>query len=376
MTGGRILAFIILVATVVLVAVGTIWPNQSGSTTTDVKATLMGSSTSPEGAVDTLLRRIANHDWENAYASLANKGEFGETDFIRDLMGSYGSLRTYATLTAFDVKQVHIADDQAQMRANLRWASVVGTFQDSRNLKVTRTGDRWQVEWPIVKEARVPPQVIPVNYLRWDVIYRGAGDDWGAQDVESPHVRIVAMNPVERGGHVVIMGELLNDDVVPAFVNVKSTLLAANGSSLATEDSFDRISHTLLPKQVTPFRIDFKRVRLSQVDSIRMQPSSILISASADPVIGIESQHLNPAPDSSLTGQLVNQSGQVVNVAHVIGTFYDSNGQIIWISDQYPDRALLPQTPVPFHIAVPPDLSGKINNFRVIASTYSASRFQ
>ena len=71
----------------------------------------------------------------------------------------------------------------------------------------------------------MPPQVIAVNYLRWDVIYRGAGDDWGTQDVEAPHVRIVDMHPVERSDGVVILGELLNEDVVPAYVSVKATLL-------------------------------------------------------------------------------------------------------------------------------------------------------
>ena len=98
---------------------------------------------------------------------------------------------------------------------------MVGTFLDTRDLRVVRTGDRWGVLWPLVKEPRVPPQVIPVNYLRWDVIYRGPEDDWGSQDVEAPHVRIVDMHPVERSGGVVIMGELLNEDVVPAFVTVK-----------------------------------------------------------------------------------------------------------------------------------------------------------
>ena len=222
----------------------------------------------------------------------------------------------------------------------------------------------------------MPPQVIPVNYLRWDVIYRGAEDDWGAQDVEAPHVRIVAMHPVDRGGGVVILGEVLNEDVVPAFVTVKATLLDAKGGSLATEDSFDKISHILLPKQVSPFRIDFKNVRLSQVDNVRVQPSTSLVAASADPVIGIESQKLNPVPDSSLTGELMNQSGQVVNVAHVIGTFYDASGQIVWVADQYPNRALLPQTPVPFTIALPADVSSKVGSYRVVASAYSSSRFQ
>lgn len=376
MMGGRLLAFALVLATVALIVVGTLWPNQSGSYISDSKARLMGSASSPQDAVDILMRQIGRRDWGAAYSSLANKGEFTESEFIRDLNGNYGSLRTYANLDGFDSQPLRASSDEAQVKANLRWASVVGTFEDSRDLRVVRNGNVWQVAWPIVKEARVPPQVIPVNYLRWDVIYRGAEDDWGAQDVEAPHVRIVAMHPVDRGGGVVILGELLNEDVVPAFVTVKATLLGSNGAALATEDSFDKISHILLPKQVSPFRIDFPNVRMSQVDSVKIQPSTSLVAASADPVIGIEGQKLDPVPEPALTGQLVNQSGQVVNVAHVIGTFYDRSGQIVWVADEYPSRALLPQTPVPFTINLPADVSSKVGSYRVVTSTYSSSRFQ
>jgi len=326
----------------------------------DSKARLMGAASSPQDAVNDLMQQIGRSNWDSAYSSLANKGEFTESEFKRDLTGNYGSLRTYATLDGFDVQPLHASSDEAEVRARMRWASVVETFEDARDPRVVRNGSHWHVAWPIVKEAEVPPQVIPVNYLRWDVIYRGAEDDWGAEDVEAPHVRIVAMHPVDRGGGVVILGELLNEDVVPAFVTVKATLLESNGAALATEDSFDKISHILLPKQVSPFRIDFRHVRLSAVDSVRIQPSTSLVAASADPVIGVESQKLNPVPDSSLTGELVNQSGQVVNVAHVIGTFYDNNGQIVWVADQYASQALLPQTPVPFTIALPADVSSKV----------------
>jgi hypothetical protein len=222
----------------------------------------------------------------------------------------------------------------------------------------------------------VPPQVIPVNYLRWDVIYRGPADDWGAQDVEAPHVRIVDMHPVDRAEGVVLMGELLNEDVVPAFVTVKATLLAKDGSAIASEDSFDKISHVLLPKQVTPFLIAFHGVALSQVDSVHMDPSGTLIAASADPVIEIEDQHLNPAPGASFTGKLINQSGQVVNVAHVLGTFYDKNGQLVWVADQYVDRALLPEIPVSFAMSIPADIASKVSSERAITATYSSGRFQ
>jgi len=373
---GRLLALVLACATVALISMGTVWPNQSGSGVADPNAQLIASSSSPEAAVDSLLDQVARRDWHSAYELLGNKGEFTETDFVRDLTGAYGSLRSYASLDRFDTQSLHASSDQAQIRAHMLWSSVVGTFEDSRDLKVVRNGSHWQVAWPLVKEAVVPPQVIPVNYLRWDVIYRGAQDDWGAQDVEAPHVRIVAMHPVDRAGEVIIMGEILNEDVVPAFVTVKATLLDKKGSAIATEDSFDKISHVLLPKQVSPFRIDFRNVSMSQVDSVRMQPASNLVPASADPVIGIESQKLAPVPDASLSGQLVNQGGQVVNVAHVIATFYDGSGQIVWVADQYPSRALLPQTPVPFLISLPADVSAKARTYRTIATTYISSRFQ
>ena len=222
----------------------------------------------------------------------------------------------------------------------------------------------------------MPPQVIPVNYLRWDVIYSGNGDDWGAQNVEAPHVRIVDMHPVERADGVVILGELLNEDVVPAYVSVAATLLSKNQTTIVTEGSFDKISHLLLPKQVTPFLIKFPSLSLSDIGSIRMTPMSALVAASADPVIEIENEQLHPAPGASLTGQLINQSGQIVNVAHVLGTFYNHAGQVVWVADEYVDTALLPQVPVQFEIHIPEDLARNVSSQRTVIATYSSGGSQ
>jgi hypothetical protein len=164
--------------------------------------------------------------------------------------------------------------------------------------------------------------------------------------------------------------------VVPAYVSVKATLLAKNGSAIATGDSFDKISHQLLPKQVTPFLIMFPNISLSDVDSIHMEPTSNLVSASADPVVEIQNQKMSAAPDASFSGQLVNQSGQIVNIAHVLGTFYGENGQLVWVADQYIDRALLPQTPASFAIPVPEDLARKITSERAVVATYTSGGFQ
>ena len=375
MKKGHLFAALLGALTVVLILIGTEWPVPSAAAYAGGGGLLRSSST-PEETAANLVDEIRMQAWDKAYASLANKAQFTEDEFKRDITGYYPSLRTYATLESFEVTPLHESADEAEIRVKLHWSTVVGVSVSTRDLHMMRNGDHWEAEWPIVKEAVVPPQVIPVNYLRWDVIYRGPGDDWGIQDVEAPHVRIVDMHPVERAEGLVILGELLNEDVVPANVSVTATLLSKSQSPIATEGSFDKISHLLLPKQVTPFLIKFPNVSLSSVGSIRMTPTSALIAASADPVIEIENEHLHPAPEAFLTGQLVNQSGQIVNVAHVLGTFYNQAGLVVWVADEYIDTALLPQNPVPFEIHIPEDLARNVSSQRTVISTYSSGGSQ
>ncbi|MGA8089434.1 MAG: hypothetical protein WCA10_19330 [Terracidiphilus sp.] len=370
MSKGPLLAISLAVATVALIAIGTIWPFASAAAYASGEH-FTGSTSTPEAAVQGLGEKIRAQAWDRAYSGLANRAEFSEGQFRRDLTGAYPDLLTYATLNSFEVQPEHATATDANVQLKMQWSTVVGPSVTTRDLHIVKNGNEWQVEWPIGKTPAVPPQVIPVNYLRWDVIYRTAGDDWGAQDVDAPHVRIVTMHPVQRAEGLVLMGELLNEDVVPAYVSVTATLISKDQKPIETEASFDKISHQLLPKQVTPFLIRFPNVSLSDVGSVRMSPFSTLISASADPVIEIENEKLNPAPDASLTGQLTNQSGQIANVAHVLGTFYDKSGQVIWVGDQYIDHALLPQTPVAFNIHIPEDLARKVSSERTVVSTFS-----
>ncbi|MGB7136603.1 MAG: hypothetical protein WBD46_15030, partial [Acidobacteriaceae bacterium] len=187
---GTLLALLIFAATIVLVVVGTLWPVPSAVAFAGggANATLVTTPSTPEAAVNNLGTEIRLNDWDRAYNNLANKAEFTEAAFQRDLRGSALSLRTYATLDGFDVQPLHESASDAEMRMQLHWSTVVGIFDETRDLHVVRNADRWAVDWPLEKQQNVPPQVIAVNYLRWDVIYPGAGDDWGAQEVAPPHV--------------------------------------------------------------------------------------------------------------------------------------------------------------------------------------------
>lgn len=335
----------------------------------------MRSASTPEQAVRLMLSQIQAHNFDAAYARLANRSDVDKNSFVREFSGSYGSLLTYASLENFDVWGLHTADQEASVRAKFHYSTAVGPLDDIRDLKVERAGDTWKVFWPVDHAAKLPPQVIPVNYLRWDVISRGAGDDWGVHDVDSPQVRILSMNAIQRPDSVVLVGEVVNEDSVPAFVNVGATLLGPNEKELAQEGSFDKIAHTLLPRQVSPYRIDFPGMRLDKIKSVRMDAKALLIAASADPVIEVNQQKLenDPLGKKVLSGELTNQSGQIVNIPHVIAAYYDSNGKVIWVSDGYVAQALLPQVPVPFAVDLPPDIAKNVQTYRVVVNHYDTT---
>jgi hypothetical protein len=372
------LAVLVVVTTLILIAVGTLFPSSMAPVrgVAGSQYHIAASTNTPDGATEALLEKVESRDFHGAYGFVANTNEVSEAQFARSLTGSYEGLLTTAALQPSDVRVLRKSGDTAQVRVAMNWSTAVGAFHETRDLKVIREATQWKVVWPVTNEPRVPPQVISVNYLRWDVIYRGAGDDWGAQEAEAPHIRIIAMNAVPRADSVIVMGEILNEDTVPAFVSVKASLVDKNGSVFAQESGFDKMMHLLLPKEVSPFRIDFPRTKLADVKSVRMQPSSTLVAASADPVIEVGQQRLDTDERGRrvLRGQLVNSSGQVINIPHVIGTFYDSGGQIVWVSDSYVDRPLLPQIAVPFAIDVPDDVAAKIQTYRVVANQYSVKR--
>ncbi|HKD78631.1 MAG TPA: hypothetical protein VKH81_03005 [Candidatus Angelobacter sp.] len=358
---GRFLTLIFAILTLGLIAAGTVHKSSTAPAST------------PEGAVESMFDNAKSHDWHGAYSYVAASSNVDQDGFIRDLTGRNGSLRTYSQLDSIDTRVLHESENEATVRTQLKYATAVGAWYDSRDLKVVKDDGAWKVVWPAEKEINVPPQVIPVNYLRWDIVWRGPGDDWGAQNVENPNCRILSMNAVEREGGLIIMGEVENEDTVPAFISVGAVLTDANGKDVAEESSFDKTSHVLLPKEISPYRIDFPGIKKSDVKSVRMTHNWMLVPASADPVIGVLHQRMEKDQNgrSVLRGELLNESGQTVNIPHVLATFYDNSGKVIWVSDAYSDHALLPQTPQPFSVALRDDLAANVHSYRVTVNHYN-----
>ena len=333
-------------------------------------------ASTPEQALANLLTDVQRRNWERAFSALSKTSGTDRQSFIQDWIGSNGSLRSFSNLEGFDSRPLHATNDDEQMRVRLHWTTPVGPIEDVRDVHLMREGDVWKAVWPKTQALNVPAQVIPVTYLRWDLVSGNAADEWGSKNIDAPHVRITSMNAVDSAEGAVVMGEVVNEDTIPAFVNVNAILIDGTGNPIDDESSFDKIAHILLPKQVTPYRIDFPNLSLKNVKNVRMDVKASLVPASADPVIGVMNQRVEPDVQgkSVLHGDLLNESGQTVNIPHVIASFYDSNGKVVWVSDGYVDRALLPQSSQPFAVEIPRSLAAKVQSFHVVVNQYSLGR--
>jgi hypothetical protein len=371
----------IVVATVLLIAVGLLGADQTkagtiGFATGSALPGLTPKADTPEQAVANLLNDVRKRRWTEAYSALSKTSSVDEQTFREEWQGSNGSLRTFSNLEGDELRPVHATNDDAQTRARLRWTTPVGPIEDVRDFHLIREGGTWKVVWPKQQVENVPAQVIPVTYLRWDVVTGGGKDEWGARNIDPPHVRIVSMNAVNSAEGSVVMGEVVNEDTVPAFVNVNAMLVDGAGNAIDDENSFDKIDHVLLPKQITPYRIDFPGIDLGKVKNVRMDIKASLVPASADPVIGVMNQKIDADLQgrSVLRGELLNQSGETVNIPHVIASFYDNSGKVIWVSDGYVDQALPPEASEPFSVDIPRTLAGKVQSFHVLVNQYSLGK--
>jgi hypothetical protein len=373
-----ILPIILVVVTAALMVVGLFIGGQARGTVGIAagSAVYTPKADNPEQALKNLLVDVQRRNWDRALAEVSKNSATDKQSFIQEWTGSNGSLRSFSSLEGFESRPLHITNDEAQMRVRLHWATPVGPLEDVRDFRLIREGDVWKTVLPKIQVASVPAQVIPVTYLRWDLVSGGAADEWGSRNVDAPHVRIISMNAVDSAEGAVVMGEIVNEDTVPAFVNVNATLVDGAGSAIDDETSFDKINHVLLPKQVSPYRIDFPNISLKNVKSVRMDEKATLVPASADPVIGVMNQKIESDVQgkSVLHGDLFNQSGQTVNISHVIVSFYDNNAKVVWVADGYEDHALLPQSSEPFAVEIPKSVAPKVQNFHVVVDQYSLGR--
>ena len=120
----RILPILFAALTVALIAAGSVHSSSTAPAST------------PEGAVQSMFANAKAHNWAGAYSYVAGSSNVNPSSFERDLQGRNSSLKTYSQLESIDTRVLHENDQEAMVRAELKYSTAVGAFYDTRDLPV------------------------------------------------------------------------------------------------------------------------------------------------------------------------------------------------------------------------------------------------
>ena len=226
-----------------------------------------------------------------------------------------------------------------------------------------------------------------------DQFYRRSGVDWysaGRRRVsvettafgdvlDRPELQILSARLVWKNGRYSVVGELINTDADPADITVAAYLFDEDGEELVWYNAQQAMVHKILPKEVTPFRIDFEGVAglnlaglpapvVFEPDAFyplnldsppfRFEVYGRALVTNYDLLRNVSTQKIqvnrNEDGEFILSGELHNTGTQEATIPHLLVTYYNDENQVVWVDDFYLEEAVRPQRTQPFSVQLTP----------------------
>ena len=302
--------------------------------------------------------------------------------YLLSLSVQNGLLASYGKLESVVAHVLSAEPDHATVRADTLWVTALTQYPQRDRLDLVRRVGRWYIE-PASMIAAVPP----------DEFFRRAAVDWHVQGrrqvttgttafgdiLDRPLLRVLSARLIRHDGRYSVAGEVLNTDVNPADLTVTASLFDAGGGELSRYDGQTVAIHALLPKELTPFRVDFEGVAgaalsdaatagyfrpgaysplaLTQhIASFEVYAKAVVTDHDLYRDVGAQALRVGLGGDGlyHLTGTLRNTGTLEATIPHLLATLYDARGAVSWVDDLFVAGAVRPQGSEPFDLPITP----------------------
>jgi hypothetical protein len=341
----------------------------------------------PEPSAAAVVSAYYNHldyrDYDAAYALLDPLTRPSLDEYLLQISVSGGLLASYARLDTIETSLVSEADGVATVNAEVNWVTALGANPSTDTVTLHQRGPDWYIDLP--PNETVPPSDEFVSEPGVDFQSQGRRDvTTGTTDpndiLDRPELSVRSATMVVHGDVHSVVGELMNSDTVPADVTVTAVVYDANGSELTRYNAQTVMMHTILPQEVTPFRIDFEGVAggfeagtnepvdfapgarfpvdpstWAEAASFQLIVKAVVTSYDLDRRVNAQGVELSSTESGAeLTGTLANTGIAEAVVPHLLVTYYDAEGNVIWVDEHFSDDAIRSQRSQRFALPVTP----------------------
>ena len=336
---------------------------------------------SPERAVLAWYDDLDFRRFEPAWQRIdpATRPDFEQFMLERSVEG--GLVDSFGKLDALTVTVEALSASQAVVSARASYVTSLSQHEVLREHGLVRSQGRWWIlpEAPDPSQPRDPFLRRPsVDWLAQGRRAVTSGTTAFADILDRPALVLRDARLVEAAGALRVVGEVLNSDVDPADLTITAALFAEGGEELAWYNAQTVMLHKLLPKESTPFRVDFEGVagatlaeaasdlafrpearsplRIARaVADFAVFPRAVVTARDLRRELGVQELRARVEPDGAVTvyGEVRNLGTREVIVPQILAAAYDEQGRVAWVEARYLDAGVRAQRARAFSLRLP-----------------------
>ena len=315
------------------------------------------SQRSPENAVLAYFDALDFKQFETAYGLINPKSNLPIAQYMLEVSVTDGLLSSYAKMDAISTEILNTTDSTATLKVNTKWITPLEKIDKTDYKRAVKHNGKWYLEPDEINNDLPPDQLYADNTTNY--INQGrrrvTTEQTHHEDVlKQPVLEVTTAKLVKYDGHYAIVGEVQNIDNVPADVVLKGTLYNDANKMLATYNAKYHIKHKLMPKETTPFRINFEGIAWSKTeDSIPKtfnpdeftpvefedQPTKFNLQAAGNVAITDLYKDIVLSDfvidDNHVSGNLFNSGLQEITIPQLLVSYYNENKELLWVDHQF-----------------------------------------
>lgn len=325
---------------------------------------------SPENVIKAYYDAVDFKEFERAHSYLDPDSDKTLSQFMIEVSVSDGLLSSYAKLDSLHIEVTSKTDSTAHGLVDARWITPLKEISTQDKVLLRRQKGQWYI-LPKTVDPDIPPDQL---LIQSGTTYYNHGkravttEQTHHEDVlKQPVVEVLSARLVQRDSVYAIIGEIQNVDNIPADISVTGALYSAQNKELARFNAKDVIKHKLLPKETTPFRINFEGIAWAAIDQekpstydpsvftqieIDGDPKNFEVQVSANVATTDLYRAVSTAnvksKDHYIDGFLFNTGMQEATIPQLLIGYYDAAKELLWVEAIYIDESVRQQRKRPF----------------------------
>lgn len=312
---------------------------------------------SPENVVKAYYDALDFKEFKSAHAYLDPEAEVSLSQYMLEVSVTDGLLSSYAKMDSIGIKTIRKQKNQVLMEVATKWVTPLENVLKNQTIEVVKRKGKWYLK-PQELDHDIPPDQLVVqnqttyfNHGRRKITTQ---QTYHEDILRQPLIAVHQARLVKHEGAYSIVGLLQNIDNVPADVSLKGTLYNAKDRQLAQYDAKYHMKHKLMPKETTPFRIDFEGIAWTsaqdslpttfnpdQFTPVALSESPATFDLQCGSNVAIADLYKSVAlqqweiHENEMNGTLFNFGSQEVTVPQLVIGFYNTHKDLIWVSNDF-----------------------------------------